>query len=198
MMEYVGWYVLAGAAYYSLFYTLVGKKRSRADIDLWADFVAGITGDKPLRDKLLNGLLVPFAGVAVLLAIWPWVLWTSVAELSKGNERTDLWDAEREFTVLDEFLVCELLLEDIECWETVEDPLMSAPRVPFGHLNPAWEQFKTDSENGTFWKFSGKHVGAWNIERLYEGYAVQKEDGTRPFFLTQVEYVELVEGSGRS
>lgn len=110
MTAFLGWYLLAGAAYYGLFYALVGRKRSRPDSDLWAEFVAGITGDKPLREKLLDGLLVPFAGTATILAIWPWVLWISIAELSKGNDETAHRDKVREFAVLDGFLICELSL----------------------------------------------------------------------------------------
>lgn len=189
MTAFLGWYLLAGAAYYGLFYALVGRKRSRPDSDLWAEFVAGITGDKPLREKLLDGLLVPFAGTATILAIWPWVLWISIAELSKGNDETAHRDKVREFAVLDGFLICELSLADIELWETVEDPMGAAPKVPFGHLNAAWEEFKAGSGNGTFWKFSGKHVGDWGGEWLREGYAVLKEDGTRPYFLSRQEYL---------
>lgn len=189
MIEYAGWYVFVGAAYYGLFYALVGRKRSRPDSDLWAGFVAGITGDKPLGDKLLSGLLAPFAAVVIFLAIWPWVLWASIAELSKGNDETANRDKAREFAVLDGFLVCELPLADIELRETVEDPMGAAPKLPFGHLNSAWEEFKAVSGNGAFWKFSGKHVGDWGGEWLREGYAVLKEDGTRPYFLSRQEYL---------
>lgn len=188
MTEYAVWYVSAGAVFYVVFYAFVGRKRSAPDTDLWANFVAGLSGDKPLSDKLLNGLFAPFVAVVLLLLAWPWAAWTAVSE--RGTRDADpVAEGPKEFAVLDEYLVCELPLGDIECWETVDDPLGAAPKLPFGHLNAAWNDFKAGSGNGTFWKFSGKHVGDWDMEWLREGYAALKEDGTRPHFLTRLEFL---------
>ena len=197
MTAYAGWYVLVGATYCGLFYAFVGKKRSTPGTDLWADFLDGISGDKPLQDKIFNGLLAPCVAIVLLLVAWPWVMLVSVAEFAKRDQGTLPGDTEKEFEILDEFLVCELPLEDIELLEEVEDPLGAAPCLPFGHLNAAWEAFKAGSGNGTFWKFSGKHVGDWDVEWLHEGYAVLKGDGSRPYFLTHQEYLGRAGGSGR-
>lgn len=197
MMAYAGWYVLVGAAYCGLFYAFVGRKRSNSRTDLWADFFGGITGEKSLWDKILSGLLAPCIAIALLVLAWPLVLWISVAELVKGDQGTLPSNTEKEFAILDEHLVSELPVGDIELLEDVDDPLGGAPHLPFGHLNFAWEAFKAGSGNGSFWKFSGKHVGEWDLEWLYEGYAVVKEDGSRPYFLTRQEYLGRAGGSGR-
>lgn len=196
MTAYVGWYLLAGTAFYGFFYAFVGRKRAVKEPGLWADFMAGITGNKPLSEKVLVGLLAPSVAVVIFWAIWPWVLWTAVAERTLRDAGTAN-EGGKEFAILDDYLVCELPLADIECWESVEDPLGAAPKLPFGHLNEAWEEFKADSGNGAFWKFAGKHAGDWGGEWMYEGYAVLKEDGTRPYFLTRQEYLGRNGGSER-
>lgn len=196
MTEYVVWYVSVGATFYVLFYAFVARKRAAPETDLWADFVAGLSGDKPLSDKFLNGLFAPSVAVVLLLLAWPWAVWTAVAERGTWDTKPAVEDP-KEFAILDDYLVCELPLGDIESWETVEDPLGAAPRLPFGHLNAAWEEFKAGSGNGTFWKFSGTHVGDWDMEWLREGYAVLKEDGTRPYFLTRLDLVGKADGSER-
>lgn len=194
MMTYAGCYLLAGAAYCGLFYAFVGRRRSPSDTKLWSDFVEGITGDKPLMDYILNDLLAPCIAISLLLLGWPWLVWISLCELVVKERRTPSWNEERKFEILDEYLVCELPVGDIELQEEVEDPLGAAPRLPFGHLNPAWESFKAGAGSVVFWKFSGKYVGDWGMEWLREGYAVVKENGTPSYFLTREEYLGRREG----
>lgn len=195
MTAYVGCYFAVGAVVYCLFYVFVATKRVRENTDLGAEFVAGVTGNKHLLDKILNGLLAPLIAVVIFLAIWPWLVWMAARDALAGKNN----GAEKgrgEFEVCDEFLVCELPLREIECWEMVEDPLGAAPRLPFGHLNPAWEEFKVRrDENGAFWKFSGKHVDDWDTEWLREGYAILNGNGTRPYFLSRLEYLGRTTGS---
>lgn len=189
MIAYAGWYVLAGSAFYAAFYVFFGKERSDPSVNLWVGFLSGIAGGKPVWDRFLDGLLVPALAITFLLLAWPWVLWVSVSERLRGETGKATQAEERKFAVLDEYLVCELALADIECWETVEDPFGAVPRLPFGHLNPAWEAFKAGSGNAVFWKFSGKHVDDWGTEWLREGYVLLGDDGSRPYFLTRLEYV---------
>lgn len=190
MTAYMGWYVLAGATYYVLSYAFVGRHHSNPRTNLWAEFVEGITGDKPLLDKFLSGVLSPCAALALFLAIWPWLIWVETAG-KRSSRKSDLWPAKaKPFEVSDDFLVGELPLAEIELLETVEDPMGAAPQVPFGHLNTAWEAFKANHlESGAIWKFTGKHVDDWDMAWLREGYAILKGDGTRPYFLTNSEYL---------
>lgn len=191
------WYFAIGASAFGLFYVFVARKRARENAKLGTGFAADENGRKSLLEKILNWFLFPLIAFAIFLTFWPWVLWIE-ARGALAGKNDHAGEARREFEVCDEFLVCELPLGDIECLETVEDPLEAAPRVPFGHMNPAWEEFKVKGENGVFWKFSGKHVGDWGADWLREGYAVLKEDGTRPYFLTRLEYLGRATGSERT
>lgn len=67
---------------------------------------------------------------------------------------------------------------EVERLETVLDPLGAAPSLPFGHLNSAWQAFKTGlAEGDELWQFSAlepicsvKQAERWT--RIAEGYAV--------------------------
>jgi len=200
MMAYIVWYFAAGASALGLYYIFVARKRARENVGLGAGFAAGGSDRESLWDKFLNWFLFPLIAFAIYLVIWPWMLWIEARRaLARKNDRAKA--LARKFVVRDEFLICELPLGDIESRETVEDPLGAAPRVPFGHMNPAWEVFKASGENGTFWTFSGKYVGLFlelETEWLYEGYAVLKEDGTRPYFLTHLERLGWITGSEKA
>lgn len=127
-----------------------------------------------------KGLLV-LIGLTIFALLWPWVLWR---ELLPARSRQQPVPAP-EFTVPDDFLICEVAVADIELWETVDDPLGAAPRVPFGHLNPAWTAFKAEAGTAGLWRFYGRAVGFLGVEWCYEGYVALKADGTRPYFMTR-------------
>lgn len=184
MSAYLVWYFTVGAFAYGLFYVFIARKRARE----YAELSAGSSSNNSLRSKFLNWFLFYPIAFVIFSAVWPWVVWIEARGAVAG--KVDRFEEKRpEFEVRDEFLICELAWGDIECLETVEDPLGAAPRVPFGHMNPAWEEFKSKSGNGVVWKFSGKHVGDWGSDWLREGYVVLNEDGTRPYFLTRLEYL---------
>lgn len=129
----------------------------------------------------LDEMLMALVGLIGVGLLWPFL----VIRLIYEDRRTARPGPMSAFTVPDDFLICEVAVADIELWETVEDPLGAAPRVPFGHLNPAWTAFKAEAGTAGLWRFYGRAVGFLGVEWCYEGYVALKADGTRPYFMTR-------------
>lgn len=189
-MNWFGAYLLVGLVAYCLFYIFVARKRIREDREQQAKWETAVGGGQQGATRITLGVLNHLAGALLLLTIWPWLAWMEARGWLGRTKREP--DVRGEFEVLDIFLLEELTLAEIELRELVDDPLGAAPKLPFGHLHPHWAAFKQQhGDSGVFRRFSGEYVGTWSVGWQYEGYAMLKTDGTRPYFLTRQEFLEL-------
>lgn len=91
----------------------------------------------------------------------------------------------KEFAVTLDHLLKRLTLDEIEKTEVVSDSLGAAPRLPFGHLNQAWEDFKQSILDGDqLWSFSAPWTTGWGQEEVRDGYVVLRGETIGPHFLT--------------
>ncbi len=133
-----------------------------------------------LRKDFAFGKLA-FAAFAVvaIFVLWPLfvvpAIYDSVVQRLRARPKPA-------FKIVPRDLGQTLSIEAVEAHERVEDPLGAVPALPFGHLNPAWVQFKAGLAPGSqLSHFSKVHKDG--IKERYVGYAeVGNGPVTRWFF----------------
>jgi hypothetical protein len=111
-------------------------------------------------DRLLENVIVPAFMYPLLVLFWPVALVFAVK--SRINAEKPLLHEEEElFEVKKHHLVQQVTVAEVEASAYIQDPLGAVPEVPFGHLNPVWEAFKTALETGDeLWRFEA-NVPDW-------------------------------------
>jgi len=137
----------------------------------------------PRRDrwwrKPLNNVVVPILAAMMVLAVWPIAIYWKAKEMI-GTRRP------KKFAVTKDHLLKQLTMAEIESAETVVDPFNAAPRIPFGHLNPAWETFKQSIQVGDqLWAFSASWTSEWGRKEVRDGYAILRGETVVAHFLTR-------------
>ena len=96
-----------------------------------------------LGKKLFNNLVIPFIAILLAFIFWPVIItWVAQDRLAKYRYKNSEIRKEEPFTVKKEDLIREYSIEQIEEQEMMTDPLQAVPIVPFGFLNPIWNNFK--------------------------------------------------------
>lgn len=69
-------------------------------------------------------------------------------------------------------LIERLSIDTIEAAELIYDPLDAVPRLPFGHENSCWVEFKSHLEvDDELWSFDAQIENEWGCVEYCEGYA---------------------------
>ena len=142
----------------------------------FAKTITATLGHKKTFIEVLQDWFV-FAVAAICVMIgWPGFLVWLVFE-KKREARNDAWYALPDFTASPEFLVKEMEITKVESENFIYDPIGETPRIPFGHLNKAWEIFKSNKPENSELQFfqipKGSKVGKYKTEAESEikGYA---------------------------
>ena len=142
----------------------------------FAKTITSTLGHKKTFIEVLQDWFV-FAVAAICVMIgWPGFLVWLVFE-KKREARNDAWYALPDFTASPEFLVKEMEITKVESENFIYDPIGETPRIPFGHLNIAWEIFKSNKPENSELQFfqipKGSKVGKYKTEAESEikGYA---------------------------
>jgi hypothetical protein len=113
-------------------------------------------------------VIVPVLVASLVIVFWPVALYWKVKDQA-SSEETEQPAGQRAFRVARKDLLKRLALEDIERDEMLQDPLGAVPNLPFGHLNPAWQKFKScllpDDEVWAFAAVRPSDGGRKNIAR---------------------------------
>jgi len=76
-------------------------------------------------------------------------------------------------------------------WWWKVDPLDAAPRIPVGHLNPAWETYKQSIQDGDqLWAFSAPWTSEWGRKEVRDGYVILRGETIGPHFLTRWVFID--------
>ncbi len=139
-----------------------------------------------LRQKFAFGKLA-FAAFAVVAIFVLWPLFVVPAIYDSVVQR--LRDRPKPaFKIVPRDLGQALSIEAVEARERVEDPLGAVPALPFGHLNPAWVQFKAGLAPGSqLSPFSKVHKDG--IKERYVGYAEVGNDPVTRWFFTGIRRI---------
>ena len=139
-MIYLYWYVGIGAVIF-----VAAKIRELLKKSSDGDRIDDLPSATDLNQKRWR-MLIRYIGEQILiitlfLTLWPVAIYMNFEEMIMAR-RPKIEEPPEKFAVTSEHLQRQWSLAEIEAEEVVIDPLGAAPRLPFGHLNPAWENFK--------------------------------------------------------
>lgn len=189
-MIYLYWYLGIGAVFLAVIFISHQLTKSPADDQLNELLLAA----EPRRNrwwwKPLNNVVVPILAAVLVLTAWPIAIYWKTKEMIDAR-RPKNEDQPKEFGVTQDHLQKLRTIAEIEAAETVVDPLGAAPRIPFGHLNPAWETFKQSIQDGDqLWSFSAPWTTEWGRNEVRDGYAVLRGEAIGPHFLTRWVFID--------
>jgi hypothetical protein len=181
-MIYLYWYLGIGAAFLAVLFISHQLTKSPAD-DRLSELLAD-PGDRWWW-KLLNNVVAPVLAAVMFLTVWPITIYWKAQEMVDAR-RIKNEEPPKEFAVTKDHLQKQWTTAEIESAETVMDPLDAAPHIPFGHLNPAWENFKQSTADGDqIWSFSAPWTTEWGRNEVRDGYVVLRGESIGPHFITR-------------
>lgn len=139
-------------------------------------------------DNLTDIVVVPLLGMTIILAGWPVLLLMLAKEKLFPYKVMSI--PEKVFSVANADLQCQMAVEEIEQNEHVNDPMGTAPDLPFGYLNAAWSQFKSNLEpQDSVWSFAAQWTTHLGCREIREGYVVVRGDNIGPHFLKSLRMI---------
>lgn len=100
---------------------------------------------------------------------WPFLIYFGIKEHLNPPRAV----VEKEFQIEEKHLVNPVDVSDVEAKELVFDPLGAVPKLPFGHLNAAWLEFRSQmGEGDRLWTFSAEWQSNWGNPELRGGYVI--------------------------
>lgn len=147
---------------------------------------------------ILNDIGVPVIAFALIVIAWPVVAIFQIKALVATVDRAyphsfstlsdsplpPTCDPDRKFAVGPEHLIEKLSLQEIEAAETVGDPMMAVPLLPFGHLNSAWVEYASSLVEGCeLWSFSAEWETRYGDKEAIFGYVSVVKAIPGPFFV---------------
>jgi hypothetical protein len=189
-MIYLYWYLGIGTVFLAVIFISHQLTKSREVEDL-ADLLQAAD---PRRGrwwwKPLNNIVVPMLAAVMILTVWPIAIYWKAKEMIDAR-RPKNEEPPKEFAVTKTHLLKQLSVGEIETAEVVVDPLGAAPRVPFGHLNAAWETFKKSIDDcDQIWSFSAPWTTEWGRNEVRDGYVVLRGESIGPHFLTRWVFID--------
>ena len=134
--------------------------------------------------ELMENIVLPSMAAMFVFVAWPALIYMKTNEILFPAKAESLIEPMR-FAVAEADLLLKLTVEEIEQLERVSDPLNAMPDLPFGHLNAAWTKFIAGcGPEDAVWSFSADWTSEWDRKEIREGYAIVKEEGVGPHFLT--------------
>lgn len=172
---------------------LGGQKPSSLDADVRRAL-------DPNRDRLLNkafymavepAMMFSFCIIAWPLVVFAWgrEQWLRRAMPTAEAVSQLAFPAEEAFRVQPGDLLEVVQLDDVERCEQVDDPLNSAPKLPFGHRNHQWRRFLITAPTGCeIWKFRSRRPSELGWIEVRSGYVHFDGEDIGDFVLTAVSH----------
>ena len=126
---------------------------------------------KRVWNRFANNLLAPSLAGLAMIALWPVALYIQVSDYLKEKRSTEMPKRGLELGL--NHLLEKVTVDEVINRETVIDPLHAAPQLPFGHLNPRWEEFIAGLlPQDELWTFRAEGLNRMFEKELAQGYAV--------------------------
>lgn len=120
-----------------------------------------------------------FLGLIVGSLVWPFLIYTHLNSYFNPPFKPEA------FAIKEEDLIEAMSISEIEDKEVIDDPLNAVLKVPFGHLNNKWEEFKVNNSPSTLWSLKSEYEDYSGVA-IKEGYAKLDNDGSiKTFFIHQ-------------
>ena len=119
-----------------------------------------------LKDVIQDWLIYAVAAICVVIG-WPgFLIWLAFEK--KREAKNEAWYNLPDFSAAPEFLIRKTEISETESQSIVYDPIGETPSTPFGHLNKAWEIFKSKKPEGSELQFflipKGSKIGKYRTE----------------------------------
>jgi hypothetical protein len=139
---------------------------------------------KTWHRRLIDRVLIPAAAAGMIVVAWPIAIVWKIKDLVAERREAEPVE-EKRFEVEQIDLVERYTVPEAELCESVYDPLQAAPNLAFGHLNRAWELFKSNMQPGSeIWSFSTRWTTPSGRQEHRKGYAIVSDTGIGTYLLT--------------
>ena len=184
-MTYLYWYLGIGALLLAVIFISHHLTKASAEDRITDLLLAADPSSNKWWWTPLNKVIVPIFAAIMILVVWPIAIYWKAKEMIDARQVKEE-EPPKEFAVTQDHLLKRWSLGEIETAEIFNDPLDAVPRLPFGHLNPAWETFKQSIQDGDqLWSFSAPWTSDWGRNEVRDGYVLLRGQATGPHFLTR-------------
>jgi hypothetical protein len=191
-MSYLYWYFGIGVIVLLTVYISHRLTVKKDDPDLHA-ILESFNPDRDkwhykLREKVLLPLFIAILGPLA----WPvFLYWKAKEFFSKENTVETLVEEDQDLKVTRADLIDSHTVDEIEARESVTDPLGAVSALPFGHLNSAWNTFKSKAQaTDELWTFKVIWEQRWRNKQKCRGYALLRGDEVIAHWMTGWEIIE--------
>lgn len=159
-----------------------------------SQLLASLRGPQSWREKFLETYVVPVLAGGLFIACWPVGLWMVWRE-----KRKDALEAKRKeearFRVRRGDLRERVSIEQVEASALIHDPLGAVPALPFGHLNPVWQNFlKGRPADAELWSFDCDWTNEWSVRYHRQGHVWVVNGEPGPWMLKLDQQMEKNHG----
>lgn len=193
-MIYLIWYLTIGVVYFPVM-IISSRLSTKHESSFVRMILDNFQSERTRRDKLIYLVMFPLT-TSLFAVAWPVAIYFQVHGIYSSRKRKAEEEAQK-FSVARVNLVRQMTVEEIEQHEHVTDPMGAVPDLPFGYLNAAWSQFKSNLlPHDSIWSFSAQWTASWGSRQIREGYVIVRADNIGPHFLTSLRWLkeEVVSG----
>ena len=168
----------------------IRNSRRASDWSQISDLV--LRSHQPWPEAILERLVLPVIAGAAIIAAWPIAIAFAsyFYQRKKSAEASSNPHESEDFTVEPSDLIARLTIAQIEETELVYDPLQAVPRLPFGHMNCAWIDFKRQIKAADeIWSFRARWGNYRHPTAVRFGYASKRQGTVVTFFVAKVSPV---------
>jgi len=184
MMNYIIGYLVLGSFILLIIYIAVRMDNSKDAKELREirEFIK--PQSKTWQDILVNKFFVPVIAISLSIIFWPVVVGLTIKDrLEQYAEKNRVEPVPEVFKVKKEHLKEQVSIEIIESQEIISDPLNAVPKLPFGHLNSVWQEFKGKYKaDDEIWSFSALWTMKGGGKINYTGYVLVQTDMPKDYF----------------
>ena len=146
---------------------LLGIKALRSTPSPFEKSITSTLGKKRVIKDVIEDWFIYAVAAACVVICWPgFIVWLALEK--RREARNDAWYALPDFNAAPEFLIKQVEIAAVESENIIYDPIGETPSTPFGHLNKAWEIFKSKKPEGSklqlFLIPKGSKIGKYKAE----------------------------------
>jgi len=149
MNEYVAGYLFIGLSIGFYLFLFHYERPSPFAEDIYK----ALHGEKPWHYRIREKLVIPGA-ITLITLCWPIALYLIFIDFLKKKMKDIEKEPPYSFICRIEHILEECSIDAVEAQNIYVDPQNSVPKIPFGHLNKAWNDFiKNKSPQDKLYKF---------------------------------------------
>ena len=127
---------------------ILGLKALNEAPSSFAKTITATLGHKKTSKEILQDWFVYAVAATCVVIGWPgFLVWLALEK--RREAKNDAWYALPDFNAASEFLIKQVEIAAVESENVIYDPIGGTPSAPFGHLNRAWEIFKSKKPEGS-------------------------------------------------